>query len=171
MPVHELFLSRLGMNNRVSPTIFLFSELFRSLCHSHESSKKSLDSLLLKRLLHFQSKNKIYENLFHSFIIKKKIWEIHSASRRKTFFDHLHRKKTDINNKFYDIISLSSLSEPCTFFVIFPSSRAAENVFTEEVTTKDVRRNTEFMWESQKGKSLRSGTEKKWSTFGVSQKW
>lgn len=66
--------------------------------------------------------------------------------------------KTDINNKFYDIISLSFLSEPCTFFVIFPSSRAAENIFAEEVTTKDVRRNTEFMWE---GKPKRKISEKR----------
>lgn len=28
MPVHELLLSRLGMNNRVSPALFLFSSIF-----------------------------------------------------------------------------------------------------------------------------------------------
>lgn len=73
-------------------------------------------------------------------------------------------QKIDINNKFYDLISLS---EPCTFFVIFPSSRAAENVFAKEVITKDVRRNRIYVRKKNQKKIFEKRNRKKWSTFGV----
>lgn len=148
---------------------------FRSLFHSHESSQQNSDSSLSTRCWCYLSgllccnsrpKRKFMKIYFARLLIDGRYEKFTQpvAERRSLT---ISTTKTDINNKFYDIISLS---ESCTFFVIFPSSRCCRKCFRRRSRNKRcssqhriyVRRKTE------KGKSLRSGTEKKWSTFGVS---
>lgn len=146
-------LSRLGMNNRVCSILSRKFSLSRKLAGQTLCCIGSLVFIETAAIF----KQKIFMKIYFTRLLLR-WYERNSLSQSpKDVLWPSPPQKTDINNKFYDLISLS---EPCTFFVIFPSSRAAENVFAKGVITKDVRRNRIYVRKKNQKKSLRSGTER-----------